>query len=126
MNLKKALKPIKKNILNRNKDFITIRQVYPQLLDLTNREILDYYNVLSIQPLEQHIKYIEKNLKNQIKEEIKEIRECLCRDSRGEFKDIYNTEKEATQQVEYSFKTKRIKLTTYFCPYHQGWHLKKI
>jgi len=114
---------------NKNKPFITIRQVYPHLSELSNEEILDYYNVKSIKALEQHIEHIKTILKKQIenyKEALDELATCFCVDSRGEFKYLYETKKEAEKQIEYSFKTKHIKLSLYTCPYHCGWHLYKI
>lgn len=129
MNLKKSLKPIKKKLSNRDKPFIIIRQLYTHLSDLSNKEILDYYNVKNIKALEQHIEHIKKILKNQIenyKEELEEINGCFCMDSRGEFKYLYNRKKEATDQIEYILKTKQLKLILYPCPYHCGWHLSRL
>jgi hypothetical protein len=129
MNLKKSLKPIKKKLSNKNKPFITIRRVYTHLSELSNEEILDYYNVQSIKALDQHIEHIKNILKKQIEnyeEELEEIDTCFCLDSRGDFKYLYLTEKEAKKQIEYSQKTKRVKLSLYPCPYHCGWHLHKI
>jgi len=129
MNLKKKLKPIKKTINSKNRPFITIRQLYTHLSDLTNEEILAYYQVSNIKALERHIEYIKKILKNRTdnyKEELAEIEGCFCVDSRGEFKYLYSSKKEAEQQVEYSFKTKKIKLKLYPCPYHCGWHISRI
>ena len=129
MNLKKSLKPIKKKFANKNKAFVTIRQVYTHLSDLNNEEILDYYNVKNIKELEAHIEHIKNILQKQIEnyeEELEEIDACFCVDSRGDFKYLYDTKKEAEQQKEYSAKSKRIKLSLYPCPYHCGWHLSKV
>jgi hypothetical protein len=79
--------------------------------------------------LEQHIEHIKKILKNKMenyKEELEEIQGCFCMDSRGEFKYLYSTKKEAKQQLEYTLKSKRIKLILYPCPYHCGWHLSRV
>jgi hypothetical protein len=43
MSLKKSLKTIRKNIIQKNTIFRTIRHVYTHLDDLSNEEILDYY-----------------------------------------------------------------------------------
>ena len=129
MNLKKSLKPIKKNILNKDRPFITIRRVYGHLSELTNEEILDYYHVQNIKELEKHIEQIKNILKNQIanyQEELKEIDACFCLDSKGDFKYLYPTKKEAEKQIDFTQKSKRIKLTLYPCPYHCGWHLHKL
>ena len=129
MNLKKSLKPIKKKLSDKNRPFITIRRVYTHLSELSNEEILDYYNVQNIKALDEHIEHVKTILKKQIEnyeEELEEIDTCFCLDSRGDFKYLYLTEKEAKQQVTYSQKTKRVKLSLYACPYHCGWHLHKI
>lgn len=129
MDLKKSLKPIKKKFANKNKAFVTIRRVYTHLSDLSNEEILDYYNVKNIKELETHIEYIKEILQKQIEnyeEALKEIDSCFCLDSRGDFKYLYESKKEAQRQVEFTFETKRIKLTLYACPFHCGWHLNKL
>jgi spore cortex formation protein SpoVR/YcgB (stage V sporulation) len=129
MNLKKYLKPIKKKFANKNKAFITIKQVYAHLSDYSNEEILDYYNVKSIKELEAHIEHIKNILQKQLEnyeEELKELDACFCLDSRGDFKYLYPSKKEAEKQRIYSEKTKHIKLALYSCPYHCGWHLSKI
>ena len=126
MSLKRSLKSIKKSIVNKDKPFITIRTLYTHLSELSNKQILDYYNVNSIKELESHIEHIKKILKNQIEnyeEELEQLSGCFCLDSRGDFKYLYSTKKEAEQQAKYTLKTKRIKLTIYPCPYHCGWHL---
>jgi len=127
--MKKSLKPIKKNLQNKNRIFATIRHVYTHLSELSNEEILDYYNVSSLKELEGHIEYVKEVLKKQIenyKEELEELNTCFCVDSRREFKYLYESKKEAEQQLLFSFKTKRIKLSLYACPFHCGWHLSKL
>ena len=129
MNVKKSLKAIKKRIVNKDKPFMTIRTLYIHLSELSNQEILDYYSVHNIKELESHIEHIKKILKNQIEnyeEELEQLSGCFCLDSRGDFKYLYSTKKEAEQQVNYTLKTKRIKLSLYTCPYHCGWHLSRL
>jgi len=127
--MKKSLKPIKKKLLNKDQTYNTIRGVYTHLSELSNDEILDYYNVRNIKELDAHIEHIKNILKQQIenyKEELEEIDGCFCFDGRGDFKYLYTTKKEAEQQVNYSWQTKRVKLTLYSCPYHCGWHLSRV
>jgi len=129
MNLKKPLKSIKKKLNNKQKLFVTIKRVYTHLSELSNEEILEYYQVTSLKELEQHIEHIKNILKKQIEnyeEELKEIDACFCLDSRGDFKYLYVTKQEAQKQSNYTWQTKRIKLTLYSCPYHCGWHLSRI
>ena len=108
---------------------MTIRRVYTHLSELSNEEILDYYNVASLKELETHIEHVKEVLKKQTrnhKEELEKLDTCFCLDSRGDFKYLYESKKEAKAQMEFSLKTKRIKLTLYACPFHAGWHLAKI
>ncbi len=46
---------------------------------------------------------------------------CICTDSHGEKKYLYNSE----QELEYLLSRKDIKLYAYPCPYEKGWHLTK-
>jgi len=127
--MKSSLKPIKKRFNNKDRAFITIRRVYTHLSELSNKEILDYYNINHIKELESHIEYIENILKKKIKnyeDELKEIDTCFCTDSRGDFKYLYSTKKEAETQHNLSWQTKRIKLRLYSCPFNCGWHLSMV
>ena len=129
MNLKKSLKSLKKELDNKNNLFNTIKQVYTHLSELTNEEILDYYNVRSLRELEVHIDHIKNILKKQIEnyeEELEEIDSCFCLDSRGDFKYLYPSKKDALKQANHTWQTRRIKLTLYPCPYHCGWHLSHL
>ena len=127
--IKKSLKPIKKKLQNKDKLYVTIRRVYTHLSKLSNEEILDYYNVASLKELDEHIEHIKAVLKKQTEnyeEELEELDTCFCMDSRGDFKYLYESKKEAQNQISYSLQTKGIKLTLYACPFHCGWHLAKI
>jgi len=129
MNLKKTLKPIKKKIIKRDNIFRTIKHVYPHLSDLTQKEILDYYGLESAKDLELHVEKIKGILldsENSYKKSIDELDACFCIDSHRDFKYLYREKKEALRQIEYSFKSKGIKLKFYTCPYHCGWHLSKV
>ena len=127
--IKKSLKPIKKKLQNKDKLFVTIRRVYTHLSELSNEEILDYYNVRSLKELDIHIEHIKEVLKKQTEnyeEELKELDACFCVDSLGDFKYLYESRQEAEKQVLFSHKSKRVKLTLYACPFHCGWHLAKL
>ncbi len=127
--IKKSLKPIKKKLQNKDKLYHTIRRVYTHLSELSNEEILDYYNVNSLKELNKHIEHVKSILKKQIEnheEKLEELDACFCVDARGDFKYLYEHKKEAEQQVLFSLKTKRVKLTLYACPFHCGWHLSRV
>ncbi|HEY9130001.1 MAG TPA: hypothetical protein VIN02_09195 [Sulfurovum sp.] len=50
-----------------------------------------------------------------------DTRVCTCKDGKGEFKMLYETEVLAQEQADRS----NTKLKVYPCPYGQGWHLTK-
>jgi len=51
----------------------------------------------------------------------KENVHCTCKDSSGESKYLYTSQKE----IEYMLTAKDISLQAYPCPYEKGWHLTK-
>jgi Icc-related predicted phosphoesterase len=129
MHLKKSLKSIKKNLHTKEHLFATIRGVYTHLSELSNEEILHYYHVKTITELAEHIKTIKEQLKNKAENyenRLQELDTCFCVDSKGDFKYLYFTKKEAEVQIKHSFETRRIKLKLYPCPFHCGWHLSKV
>lgn len=46
---------------------------------------------------------------------------CICKDSSGEAKYLYTSQKE----IDYILASKNISLHVYPCPYEKGWHLTK-
>jgi len=56
-----------------------------------------------------------------ITEENREKVYCTCKDSNGESKYLYSSQKE----LEYMLSSKSITLHAYPCPYEKGWHLTK-
>lgn len=46
---------------------------------------------------------------------------CTCKDSNGESKYLYTSQKE----IEYLLASKSITLYYYPCPYEKGWHLTR-
>ena len=58
---------------------------------------------------------------NATKNTNKEKTRCTCKDSSGESKYLYTSQKE----VEYMLTAKNISLQAYPCPYEKGWHLTK-
>ena len=134
MKLKKSLKPLQKSFLRKRLQpkenlYALIRHLYTHLSELSNEEILDYYSVRSLQELNEHIEHVKEVLKKEsenYEEEREALNGCFCLDSRGDFKYLYESKKEAQKQITHTFQTKRIKLTLYPCPFHCGWHLSKV
>jgi hypothetical protein len=48
---------------------------------------------------------------------------CLCTDSKHQFKDIYESEHEAENQAKYLNDMLGLNISVYSCPYNDGWHL---
>lgn len=46
---------------------------------------------------------------------------CCCKDSNGESKYLYHSQKE----IEYILTSKQVSLTSFHCPYEKGWHITK-
>ena len=55
------------------------------------------------------------------KEDMSQKIYCSCKDSNGENKYLYTSQKE----IEYLLASKNILLYSYPCPYEKGWHLTK-
>ena len=131
MNFKKALKPFKKKIIQKNNIFRTIKHVYPHLEELTHQEILDYYGLQSVKLLEEHVEKIKsifhhgQNTYHKSLEALEAMDGCFCTNANNEFKDLYHTQKEANRSINLLYKNQRIKLKLYPCPYNCGWHLTK-
>ena len=56
-------------------------------------------------------------------EHLERMDNCLCTDSKHQFKEIYNSEHEAEQQAKYLNDMIGVNLFVYPCPYNDGWHL---
>lgn len=61
------------------------------------------------------------HLSNTVIDETKERSHCICKDSTGESKYLYTSQKE----LEYILSSSSTNLHSYHCPYEKGWHLTK-
>lgn len=124
MHLEKSLQALK-NKLIRNEEILKILQKsYPHLTQLSENQILNYFNVKSIQELDGHIERIKASHESQnLTVQKNEI--CSCTDSNGRTKDLYDSEVSAKEQIRKLSKEKRVQLSVYSCPYGYGWHLTK-
>ncbi|MCK5854725.1 MAG: hypothetical protein KAG56_05850 [Sulfurovaceae bacterium] len=78
--------------------------------------------ILEKERLKKRIKQYH-NLRPLEFEHLEEMDNCLCTDSKHQFKDIYLTEHEAEQQAKYLNDMQGVQLFVYPCPYNAGWHL---
>jgi len=56
-------------------------------------------------------------------EHLERLDNCLCTDSKHQFKEIYMSEHEAENQAKYLKDMMGVTISVYPCPYSEGWHL---
>ena len=56
-------------------------------------------------------------------EHLDRLDNCLCTDSKHQFKEIYMSEHEAENQAKYLNDITGVNIYVYPCPYNAGWHL---
>lgn len=78
----------------------------------------------SLKALKRNLIYTQKkhHFSNTVKDEKKEKLYCTCKDSTGESKYLYTSQKE----LEYILSSRSTTLRSYPCPYEKGWHLTKV
>lgn len=124
MHLKKSLQSIKNELVQNEEILKALQKSYPHLAHLSENQILNYFNVKSIQELDGHIERIKESQEPQnLTVQKNEI--CSCTDSHGQTKDLYDSEVSAKEQIRKLSKEKRLQLSIYICPYGCGWHLTK-
>ena len=122
MNLDKSLQTLKADIAKKEKILKALQKTYPHLSNLSETEILTYFEVSTIPELREHIKRIkeseqpDENLNSHI---------CSCTDSNGQPKDLYNSEASAQEEAKILPRQKKLQLNVYICPDGYGWHLTK-
>lgn len=122
MDFKKSLQAIKKNRIKSEALFKLLQQSHPHLACFSEEQILNYFNVNTVDELHEHLQGIKEFQYNRKTEKI-EI--CSCRDSHGEIKNLYETEASAQAEADTLFGHNRLKLSVYRCPHGCGWHLTK-
>jgi hypothetical protein len=51
------------------------------------------------------------------------INSCTCTSKKDIKKNLYRSEMEAQEQIDYAFQTRGVALSMYSCPEADGWHL---
>ena len=126
MNLEKSLQAIKTDLANKEATLKTIQQNHPHLADITEEQILIYFQVTSIYELDKYIKQLkESTLHHDDNLSTQESNICSCTDSNGEPKNIYHSEASAQEEADTLSRQKKFQLSLYLCPYGCGWHLTK-
>lgn len=118
---KKELKKLKKSISNKEETLLfKIKTLFP-LDNMSYQEILDYFNISSLESLKD---YIEENYKTPTKKVKKEIR-CSCVKKDGSLKKLYKNENLAESDATFLSRKHKIKLKIYYCYEGRGWHLTR-
>lgn len=120
--MKKSLRVIKNNIIKKEETLKALQKIHPHLVNLSEIEILAYFNVKTIPELEQHIKESTQPYDDI---PVQDTQWCSCTDSKGQPKDLYASEEFAKKETNKLTAQKRVKLKVYPCPDHCGWHLSK-
>lgn len=127
MRLLTSLKTFKTATATKETQLKTIQHLHPHLLEYTLEEVLDYFDIDSLDRLKEHIQKLQllEEQKKIIEEE--KIKICYCSDSKGKLKDLYARETFAEEAIKrISLQQHLIKLKMYRCPYACGWHLSKL
>lgn len=121
----KSLQAIKNNIAKKEKILKTLHEKHPHLKHLSETQILAYFNILSMDELSALRTNIKKSIlpKDNITYEEHSI--CSCTNSRGQAKDLYESEESAQKEATVFVGQKKLELKVYVCPSGCGWHLTK-
>jgi hypothetical protein len=122
VNIKKSLQTLKSDLGRKEATLKLIRNHYPHLADFTEEDILAYFHLSTINELSEHM---QDFIKTSTDDDIHHNALCTCKDSKGEFKDIYETQELAQQKADLLMTHQVLKLKVYPCPSGYGWHLTK-
>lgn len=125
MNLEKSLQALKADIAKKEATLKALQKTYSHLSNLSEIQILTYFEVSTIPELKEHIKRIKESEQPHENLTLTESSICSCTDSDGQPKDIYDSETSAQREITLLDTEKRIKLSVYICPDGCGWHLTK-
>jgi hypothetical protein len=120
--LEKSLQAMKNGIAKKEETLKALQKTYPHLSHLPDAQILAYFDVDTIPELKKHIKESTQPHDNLTEQDI-DI--CSCTDSKGQPKDLYNSEESAQREANALATQKRLQLKVYPCPDGYGWHLSK-
>lgn len=126
MYLDKSLQAIKTDLAKKEATLKTIQKHYPHLKKLSEKEILSYFQVTTIDELSKHIKQLKESPISHTMPIMDNSTMCTCKDSKGQQKDLYDTQEIAQQEADQLMLNKVLKLKVYPCPYGYVWHLTKV
>lgn len=125
MDLKKSLQAIKNDIVRSEEILKLLQKSHPHLANLSENQILNYFNVNTIDELHGYIQQIKASQEARYDLSVQKNKICSCRDSHGEIKNLYDSETSAQAEANALYGRNTLKLSVYRCPYGSGWHLTK-
>ena len=125
MNLTKSLQRLKSDLTNKETTLKAIQNHYPYLANLSEKQILAYFEVATIDELSTDIGTTQPYSKDQDHHNEQNISLCSCTDTQGKTKDLYESEESALKKATVFVGQKKIQLKVYVCPNGCGWHLTK-
>ncbi len=125
MDFKKSLQAIKNDLVRDEEILKRLQKSHPHLSRFSEKQILNYFNVNTIDELHGHMKRIKASQELQVDLTIHKNEICSCRDSHGQLKDLYDSEASAQAEADTLSGHNQLKLNVYRCPYGSGWHLTK-
>jgi len=120
--IKKSLQSLKSDLASKETLIKTIQKHYPHLSNFSQEELLAYFQLDTLSELKA---YIDDSVRTSSEYEMEDTMLCTCKDGKGEFKVLYETEALAQEQVNISKMQPCVSLKVYPCPYGYGWHLTK-
>lgn len=123
MNLEKSLQTLKADLARKETILKSIQNHHPHLAEFSEEEVLAYFHLTTIEDLQEHI---QNSIKTSREDEINRSTLCSCKNSKGEFKDLYDTHELAQEQADQLMSHHMLRLRVYPCPYGYGWHLTKV
>lgn len=120
--IKKSLKAIKSDLSQKENLLRAIQNRFPHLSNASYEEILTYFQLDTLGELKVHIEALSQTSHD---DDMENTMICTCKDSKGDFKVLYESEALAQAQADSSKRQPNVHLTVYPCPYGCGWHLTK-
>ena len=120
--IKKSLQALRSDLARKESLLKMIQKHYPHLSNLSQEELLAYFQFDTLSKLQV---YIEESIRTSSEDNKADTMLCTCKDGKGEFKVLYETEALALKQTEISKMQPGVSLKVYPCPYGYGWHLTK-
>ena len=116
---------MKNDIAQKEVTLKALQKTYPHLVHLSEEEILTYFEVNTMDELNEYIKLIKESTQPHDNLPLQDNQLCSCTDSKGQPKDLYNSKESAQREANALATQKRLQLSVYPCPDGCGWHLSK-